>query len=446
MADRIMLVEDDRELRETLAEILSEAGYEVIPAPNGGVALSRIMTGDPIDLVVTDLVMPVIDGQRLLEEVRRLRPELDVVVMTAFGTIKSAIEMLRGGAYDYMTKPVGSAELLRVVGGALEAGRGRRSLALSARASVSSLGSEFVGSSPPMQELYRLIVRAASVPHAVLITGESGVGKELVARALHRVSGRRSFIAVNCGALPEHLLESELFGHEKGAFTSADRAKPGLFEAADQGTLFLDEISELTLALQPKLLRAIESGEIRRVGATMPIEVDVRLIAATNRDLEGEVREGRFREDLFWRLNVVTIAVPPLRDRREDVPALVEHFLAGQQLRIDGDAMALLTSYEWPGNVRELRNALQRAAVMATGPSIGVADLPPRIRAALAVNPVRREMERRVPLRSLERTYVLEVLREVQGNRTRAAEILGVDRKTLYRKLAEYQERPEPEG
>jgi two-component system response regulator AtoC len=442
MPERLLLVEDDAELRGTLEEILADAGYLVTTAANGAEAVRLLSTGLGVDLVVTDLVMPILDGHRLLEETKTARPELDVVVMTAFGTIESAIQMLKAGAADYLTKPVASADLLRVVRGTLDAGRGRRDAAEASRVDAGSAAAGFVGSSPPMMELYRLIARAAGSRHGVLLQGESGTGKELAAHALHRLSGRTSFVAVNCGALPEHLMESELFGHEKGAFSGADRAKPGLFEAADGGTLFLDEIGELPLPLQPKLLRALESGEIRRVGATRPVVVDVRLVAATNRDLEAECAQGRFRQDLFWRLNVLTIRLPPLRERPEDIPGLVEHFLAGQAMTVDPDAMRLLAAYPWPGNVRELRNTVQRAALLTTRPTLVATDLPERIVGHRArPGGGRDDAGQLLSLRELERSYILEVLREVQGNRTRAAEILGVDRKTLYRKLAEY---PEP--
>jgi DNA-binding NtrC family response regulator len=291
----------------------------------------------------------------------------------------------------------------------------------------------------------------------VLITGESGTGKELVARALHRLSGRDAFVTVNCGALPETLLESELFGHEKGAFTGADRRKDGLFHVADRGTLFLDEIAELPLTLQPKLLRALEQSEVRRVGATQPQTVDVRLIAATNRNLELEVEQGRFRDDLYWRLNVLHVAVPPLRERPDDIPRLAMHFLvraesegkiarqgqpaeAGVVRSLSPEAMRLLSAYPWPGNVRELRNAIQRAATLATGPVILPEDLPPRIlEAGRAASLVAAAARRQLTLDEVERMYILQVLDQAGGNKSRAAELLGLDRKTLYRKLEEYR-------
>jgi DNA-binding NtrC family response regulator len=300
-----------------------------------------------------------------------------------------------------------------------------------------------------MREFLELLQRAAGARHPVLISGESGTGKELAARALHRASGRGPFIAVNCGALPENLLESELFGHERGAFTGADRAKPGLFEAAQGGTLFLDEIGELPLPLQPKLLRALEDGEVRRVGSNVSRNLDVRVVAATNRDLEEEVERGRVREDLFWRLNVLQLHIPPLRERPADIPLLAERFLESARedslsplpRRITPEVMAMLTAYPWPGNVRELRNTIQRAVTMAATEEIRPDDLPPRIReTGRAAALVAGAAQRGLPLRELERSYILEILRQAGGNKSRAAEILGLDRKTLYRKIEEYRE------
>jgi two-component system response regulator PilR (NtrC family)/two-component system response regulator HydG len=446
--ERIVVVEDHRDLREFLAEALGEAGYSVEAFPTADAALPRLLAGEPADLVVTDLVLPGMRGHELLQEIRARRPELNVVVITAFGSIDSAIEMMKAGAYDYLTKPFGTDELLLTVERALQESRLRREVARLSRAAAAPPPG-FVGASRPMQELFQLLGRIADSGHAVLITGESGTGKELVAHSLHRYSSRSAFVAVNCAALPEHLLESELFGHVKGAFTGADRDKVGLFHAADGGTLFLDEVGELPPALQPKLLRVLESSEVRRVGATEAHRVDVRLVAATNRDLEEEVREGRFREDLFWRLNVLHVVVPPLRERTADIPLLAEHFLAVSGTpagasrpgarRISREALAMLTSYPWPGNVRELRNAIARAATLATTDVVHPEDLPPRVReVGRTATLVADASQRQLPLRELEREYILEVLRQTGGNKSRAAEILGLDRKTLYRKLAEF--------
>jgi DNA-binding NtrC family response regulator len=333
----------------------------------------------------------------------------------------------------------------------LQESRSRREAAALARAAHEAPPG-IIGASQAMRDLFQVLRRVAPSRHPVLVTGESGTGKELVARELHRVSGRGSFVAVNCAAFPENLLESELFGAEKGAFTGADRERAGLFEAADGGTLFLDEIGELPLALQPKLLRALESGEFRRVGSTRTRTADIRLIAATHRDLDDEVREGRFREDLFWRLNVFHVHLPPLRGRPADIPLLAEHLArsaggpGAAAPRISPEAMALLVAYPWPGNVRELRNAIERAAALATQETIRPEDLPPRIseagRTAVLVNRASSQM---APLRDLEKAYIQEILRQTGGNKSRAAEILGLDRKTLYRKLEEYDRR-DPES
>ncbi len=452
MTDRILVVEDDRELRELLAEVLGQAGYAVSTYGSAEAALRALATPPSPDLVLTDLMLPGLSGHDLLREIQTQLPGVSVVIMTAFGSIASAIELTKAGAFDYLTKPLGTEHLLHAVARALAVTRTRRR-APSTRRELSG----FIGSAPCMLKLYDLIERAATSPHAVLITGESGTGKELVAHALHQLSGRDAFVTVNCGALPEQLLESELFGHEKGAFTGADRMKDGLFQVADRGTLFLDEIAELPVALQPKLLRALEQSEVRRVGGTSARTVDVRVIAATNRDLETEVRAGRFRDDLFWRLNVLTVDVPPLRERVEDIPALARSFLPKAApdaprpvapLDFSSEALAQLGSYAWPGNVRELRNAVFRAATLADGPEIRPGHLPARIHQGGETSSlVARATHHQLTLAELERLYILQILRETSGNKSKAAEVLGLDRKTLYRKLEEYRnEAAEPEG
>lgn len=448
MPERVLVVEDDRDLRAFLAEELQDAGYAVAPFATADAALAEVVQGGEADLVVTDLIMPGMRGHELLAELRTRRPELNVIIITAFGSIESAIEMMRGGAYDYLAKPFGTDELLFAVRRALEDSRLRREVARLSR-EKNGAPHGFVGASREMREMFDLLGRAAASPLPVLVTGETGTGKELVATAIHDASGRSAFVAINCAALPEHLLESELFGHEKGAFTGADREKIGLFQAAHGGTLFLDEVGELPQALQPKLLRVLESGEIRRVGSTRAQTVDVRVVAATHRDLEASVAEGRFREDLFWRLNVLQLHVPSLRERPADIPLLAEHFLAHgrgapetlRPTRISPEAMAALVCYTWPGNVRELRNAVERAAVLARGPEIRPDDLPPRVRergGATAL--VTASAERGIPLAEVERAYILEVVRRSGGKKGMAAEILGMDRKTLYRRLQEYGE------
>lgn len=445
MFENVVVVEDDRELRSLVVDILVDARYGALPFATAEDALRMVEEGqETIDLVITDLILPGMRGQELLAEFRRRRSELNVIVITAFGSIDSAIELVKAGAYDYITKPFSTEVLLLVIERALHESRLRREVARLSKAPGSPPG--LVGASQPMRELFRSLPRVASSGLPILITGESGTGKELFARELHRISGGRAFVAINCAAIPENLLESELFGHEKGAFTGADREHGGLFEAADGGTLFLDEIGELPVNLQPKLLRALESGEFRRVGGTRLRSAKVRIIAATNRDLEEDVREGGFREDLYWRLNVLHLPVPPLRERPADIPLLAEHLLqaaiSGRPAapsRISPHAMALLTAYSWPGNARELRNVIERAAALAIAEEIRPEDLPERIlesgRTAAIVSEA---IHRQAPLREVERSYIQEVLRQTGGNKSRAAELLGLDRKTLYRKLEEY--------
>jgi DNA-binding NtrC family response regulator len=440
MPERILIADDERELRALLEDVLRDAGYDVVAFGSADAALRFLDKGEAVDLVITDLIMPGTRGQELLRTLRARSPEVHVIVITGFGSIDSAIEMVRAGAFEYLTKPFATDELLLAAERALADSRARRDAARLLRDAAPPLPG-FIGASRAMQEVFTLIRRAGPSAHPVLITGESGTGKELVARALHHVSGRGAFVVVNCAAFPENLLESELFGHQKGAFTGADRDKPGLFEAAHGGTLFLDEIGELPPPLQPKLLRALEDREIRRLGSTASRAVDVRVIAATNRSLEDEVAAGRFRQDLLWRLNVIPVHVPPLRERAADVPLLVEHFLGGRAM--NAEAMGLLAAYPWPGNVRELRNAIERAATLGAADEIRPDDLPPRIReAARSATLVSSASRRAMPLRLLERDYILEILRQVGGNKSRAAEILGLDRKTLYRKLEEYRLEP----
>jgi two-component system, NtrC family, response regulator AtoC len=444
MADRIIVAEDDDGLRDLLADVLEDAGYEVRTFPSGESALRSLEAGQEADLVLTDLVMPGLKGHDVLRYVRENRPETPVVVLTAFGSIDSAIELVKSGAFDYLTKPVANDELLHSVERALAQSETQRAAAGRLRDQESHVPDGVVAASPAMLTVLRLVARAGPSPHPVLITGESGTGKEVIARALHGASGRDPFVAVNCGAIPEALLESELFGHERGSFTGAEKTTEGLFAAARGGTLFLDEIGDLPVQLQPKLLRALEGGEIRKVGGTASRAIDVRVIAATNRDIEDEVRAGRFREDLFWRLSVLHVDVPPLRERPDDVMALAHHFLnaasrGARASRLTKEAEDLLRAYSWPGNVRELRNALQRAATLAIGESITGADLPSRIRnAGATASMVSSASRKMLPLREVERAYVLEILRAAGGNKTKAASILGLDRKTLHRKLEEY--------
>lgn len=444
-----MIVEDDADMRELLEEILTDEGFETVTAVNGRFALAHIENKqEQIDLVVTDVQMPELKGGELLKKARELRAETPVIIITAFGSVENAVEMVKLGAFSYLTKPFATKDLLQTVETALKESEAARSQAR-LRREIHPLTGGIVGASRPMRELVDLINRAARSTSNILITGESGTGKELVARAVHEASARREheFVAVNCAAIPSELVESELFGHTGQAFTGARAARAGLFETADTGTLFLDEIGELPLSIQPKLLRVLQEGKIRRVGESREKAVDARLIAATNRDLEKAVEKGEFREDLYWRVNVIHLHVAPLRERVFDIPLLVEHFLAKIAKKqniippgIAPETLALLTAYSWQGNVRELENTIERAIALAPGKVITIEDLPARIREASIQTSamLAAAKTKRIPLAELEREYILEILRECGGNKSRAAEILGLDRKTLYRKLDEY--------
>ena len=448
---RILVAEDNAALRDLLQELLEDEGHTVTTAADGREALAQVgRSGQMIDLVVTDVQMPGLGGDQLLAAVRETRAETPVIVITAFGSVEQAVEMVKAGAYQYLTKPVSNRDLLAAVEEALARSAPQREQARLRR--TSALPERIIGASRAMQKLFEQIGIAARAMSTVLITGESGTGKELVARAIHQISGQASerkgdFVPVNCAAIPAELIESELFGHMGGSFTGAKQARLGLFEAADGGTILLDEIGELPMTMQPKLLRVLQDGAVRRVGANVERKVDVRVIAATNRDLEDEVKQGRFREDLFWRLNVIQLRVPPLRDRPLDIPLLAEHFInkycqAANRppLEVSAEALAILTAYSWPGNVRELENAIERAVAFSPGAVISAEALPERIRSTGAVAAViARASEKLLTMRELEREYILEILRRTDGNKKRASELLGLDRKTLYRKLDEYR-------
>ncbi|HSK73316.1 MAG TPA: sigma-54 dependent transcriptional regulator [Pyrinomonadaceae bacterium] len=446
MKEKVLIVEDDRDLRELLEEIFADEDFEAVSAENGKRALSFIENErEMIDLVVTDVQMPEMKGDELLQTVRRERAETPVIVITAFGSVEQAVEMVKNGAFQYLTKPFQTKELLAAAKSALEATEPRRAQARIRREQTAA-PDKIIGASRPMRQLFDLINRAGRTASSVLITGESGTGKELVARAIHEASERKGeFVPVNCAAIPAELVESELFGHTGQAFTGARAARAGLFESADGGTIFLDEIAELSLPVQPKLLRILQEGGVRRVGSDQEKSVNVRVIAATNRDLEKEVWEGRFREDLYWRINVIHVRVPPLRERVFDIPLLVEHFLiktanGAKPLEIAPETLALLTAYPWQGNVRELENTIERAVALARGAVLTPEDLPERIRARGSTSAlIAKAKNKHLTVGELEREYIFEILRETGGNKSRAAEILGLDRKTLYRKLDEYR-------
>jgi len=445
---RILIAEDEADLRDLLQDDLEANGYETTVAIDGRSALAHLeRQQELIDLLLTDVRMPGITGDQLLARTRELRPETPVVVMTAFGSVEHAVEMVKSGAFQYLTKPFQTDELLRVLEKALKESAPQREQAR-LRRQTPAAPARIVGASKPMQELFKMIARAARSSSTVLITGESGTGKELVARSIHEMSERKGeFVPVNCAAIPTELIESELFGHTGQAFTGARQARAGLFEAADGGTIFLDEVGELPLVMQPKLLRVLQEGTIRRVGADQEKAVNVRVVAATNRNLETEVQNGRFREDLYWRLNVIHLNIPPLRERPFDIPLLVEHFLnkaaeiAGRtSMNVTPEALATLTAYSWPGNARELENAIERAVALAEGHNLTPEDLPERIRnSAQTSQLLAQARQQRMTLSELERAYIVETLRFTGGNKSRAAELLGCDRRTLHRKLDEYR-------
>jgi DNA-binding NtrC family response regulator len=451
----LLVVEDDAANREYLIEALADEGYHLEAAPNGRAGLDRVKQGG-IDLVVSDVRMPDLDGLDMLREIKATEPAPHVVIITAFGTIEQATRAIKLGAYDYITKPFEMDDLLHLVDRALDE-RGLRQEVARLRREVEKpyRFENIIGKSRLMHEVFEMIRRLSSSSASVLVTGESGTGKELVARAIHFQSPRkaREFMAINCAAIPDTLLESELFGYKRGAFTDAHRDHDGLFMKAQGGTVFLDEIAELSPALQAKLLRVLQEKEIRPLGATKNERVDVRVVAATNRDLEERMRSGQFREDLYYRLNVIHIGLPPLRERAEDILPLAEHFLSAEAeratKRVAGftqSAVKTLLGYAWPGNVRELENVIQRAVALAEGERIGVEDLPQQVRERKGADVLAGAIARGLTLAEIEREYITRVLAAEGGNKTRAAQRLGLDRKTLYRKIEEYERGETAEG
>ena len=446
----VLVVDDDHDMRALLRDVLEEHGYKVTLAQNGQEALKNLREGE-YPVVLTDLRMKGIQGIELLAEIKRSFPDTNVVLMTAFGSVETALEAMKQGASDYLMKPVKNDDLLRVTERSFREALLRSEInRLRREVNKEYSFSQILGKSKPMREIFDLIRRVADSPTNILITGESGTGKELVAKALHYNSERKdgAFVAVNCAAIPEQLLESELFGHMRGAFTDARVDKRGLFEEAAKGTLFLDEISELPLMLQAKLLRAIQEKEIRRLGANRPIAVDTRLIAATNLNLSEEIKAKRFREDLYYRLNVIEMRLPPLRERREDIPLLVDAFLKkfgqarGKDVKgVSESTLALLIDYAWPGNVRELENVIERAVTLSRGDKILPDDLPATIQGSRGDRRVLDEAaEKMHPLHEIEKEYIKKILEKMGGNKYQAAQVLGIDRKTLYRKLGEMDE------
>ena len=445
---RILVVDDEANARTALAELLREEGYEVETAADAFKALGKVEAFGP-QIVITDLKMPGMDGIELVRKLRAMDDAAAVIVMTAFGAVDTAIDALRAGAEEYLTKPLNFDELLVVVTKVVVNHELRRETAqLRRRVRDRVAPSNMVGSSPPMQRVFEIVDQVAPSRATVLITGESGTGKELVANAVHQRSPRATgpFIKLHCAALAESLLESELFGHEKGSFTGAAARKDGRFSLADGGTLFLDEIGEISPSLQVKLLRFLQEHEFERVGGTQTIHVNVRVIAATNRDLREEVARGRFREDLFYRLNVVNIETPPLRDRRSDIPAIAKFFIDRYAKlnekpvdAISPQALELLVGYDWPGNVRELENAIERAVVLANGTELEAKHLPPQVR------PISTSGMPVIPgatMAEIERYAIIETLKIAGGSTSKAAEILGISPRTIQYRLHEYHAAP----
>ena len=445
----ILIVEDDAAMRTMLREALDEDGYAVETAAGGRAGVERVRQGG-IDLVVSDVKMPDLDGLDMLREIKAVSPSPHVITITAFGSIDTAIRAVKLGAFDYITKPFEIDQLILSVQKALAERALRSEVArLQGEVQKSYRWGNIVGKSAVMQEMFALIQRLSGSAASVLLTGASGTGKELVAKAIHFNSPRRErpFVALNCAAIPDTLLESELFGYKRGAFTDARSDRPGIFVEADGGTIFLDEIGELSPTLQAKLLRVLQEGEIRPLGAARNERVDVRVVAATNIDLEARLANGSFRQDLYYRLNVIHIHLPALRDRAEDILALAEHFLArsatkaGKAIRgFHEAAKKALLGYGWPGNVRELENVVERAVALAESDLVQMEDLPAgvRERRATAEDELGAAVARGLTLEELEREFIKRVLAAEGGNKTRAAQRLGLDRKTLYRKLEEY--------
>jgi DNA-binding NtrC family response regulator len=444
----ILIVDDEANARTALAELLRDEGYRVETAADGFKALGKMEDLSP-DLLLTDLKMPGMGGIELLEKVRAQDEELVVIVMTAFGAVESAVDAMRKGAADYLTKPLNTTELFLVVGRELERRRLRREAgSLRARLAERYSFDNIIGSAPAMQAVFKTVSQVAAARASVLITGESGTGKELIAAAIHQRSPRAKgpFVKLHCAALAESILESELFGHERGAFTGAAGRRDGRFQQAHGGTLFLDEIGEISPAVQVKLLRFLQEHEFERVGGNETVRVDVRVVAATNRDLKGEVARGRFREDLFYRLHVIAIEMPSLKDRPSDVPLLAAHFLrkyaAENEKQIEGfsdDVLARLSGYGWPGNVRELENVVERAVVLCSGPKITPAELPPHIAPVLTPGGIR------IPgstLDEIEQYAIVKTLESTGGSTSKAAEMLGMSVRKIQYKLHEYESAP----
>ena len=444
----ILVVDDDDAMTSAVCDVLQLAGYCAHGVQSGTAALEIVKREIP-DLLISDLRMAVMSGHQLQQELRTIAPDLPVLIITAFGTVESAVESMKLGARDFVTKPFSNKDLLVAVSNALESRRLRQEVKQLRAELAHSYGlPNIIARDPKMAAVLEMVERVADSPATVLINGESGTGKDLLARALHFASGRRDgpFVPINCAAIPENLIESELFGYARGAFTDARQAKNGLFIAARGGTLFLDEVGEMPMPLQSKLLRAIEDKKIRPLGTTEEVPVSVRIVAATNAELERAIENGRFRSDLYYRLSTVTLTVPPLRERPDDIPLLIKQFLSRASAEsgrpipaIDPQAMTRLLRYPWPGNARELQNAIQRGVILARNNLLTINELPPKVSGHdfSSARMLSEAMDKRMSLEEFERGYIRAVVDAVNGNKTEAASILRIDRKTLYRKLEE---------
>jgi len=443
----LLVVDDERAIREVCREVAQSLGFNTSVADSAEHAY-RLLDSQNIDVLLLDLKLPGANGLEALHQIKQRRPDAAIVVVTGYGTVQSAVHAMKNGAYDYVTKPFSMEELkmlLQRVAGHLKLKTENRVLREKIK-SKHGFGN-MIGRAPEMEKLYRIIAKAAYSNHPVLILGESGTGKEIVARSIH-FSGpfrEKPFIPVDCGSLVPTLIESELFGYVKGAFTGATQSKEGLLAIAEGGTVFLDEVGELPVDLQAKLLRAIQEKEIRQVGSTKRTNINVRILAATNRDLEQAVAQGTFRRDLYFRLNVLSLRIPPLRERRQDIPLLVAHFLeriarsGGQERTLSDDALKTMLGYDWPGNVRELENCLERACALTSGPTIHICDLPPALHSTSSVFPGLTESSTKIiPMTELERQTILSTITQLNGDKLMAARLLGIGKTTLYRKLKEY--------
>jgi two-component system response regulator PilR (NtrC family) len=443
---KILVVDDERSMREILEIFLKSEGYSVLVANNGESAM-EILKHDLFDLIITDMKMPKVGGLELLKHVKEISPDTVVVIFTAFGTTESAVEAMKLGAFDYITKPFQMDDIRLVVKNALEKQKLQQDVSiLKGQLKPPSL-ENILGRSPSMLELFSIISKTAESNANVLITGESGTGKELVAKAVHGLSPRkdRHFVAINCAAIPEGLLESELFGYMKGAFTGAAANKQGLFELANEGTLFLDEIGEMPFSLQAKLLRVIEDGTFRRLGGISDLKVDVRVISATNKDIKALIEKGQFREDLYFRLNVLSVRIPPLRERGDDIPLLIAHFLkkfAGDKKKFSPEAVEMLKNYQWKGNVRELENIIERVVLLCDRAVIGVENLPEEIRSVSAstkeIAVPRGGIDFEKIIEEMEKAYLLKALEQTNGGKTEAAKLLNLTFRSFRHKLKKY--------